>query len=187
MATKARATVKPAAKRFAAKTPAMPSPKQQFLDAFEREYATTMRVLRAYPTGKLDLRPHPKCKNARELAWAFVSEMGMCEKALTTGFDWSKPPAGMPAPQSFEAILGALEQGHKRAAELVRGLRDDQLPDTVKFFIAPKTIGDVPKIQFLWLLLSDQIHHRGQFSIYLRMADGKLPSIYGPTADEPWM
>ena len=39
---------------------------------------------------------------------------------------------------------------------------------------------------FLWMILCDQIHHRGQFSIYLRMADGKVPSIYGPTADEPW-
>jgi uncharacterized damage-inducible protein DinB len=52
---------------------------------------------------------------------------------------------------------------------------------------APKTIGDVPKIDLLWMVLHDQIHHRGQFSIYLRMADGKVPSIYGPTADEPWM
>ncbi len=41
--------------------------------------------------------------------------------------------------------------------------------------------------KFLWMLLCDQIHHRGQFSIYLRMAGGKVPSIYGPTADEPWM
>jgi uncharacterized damage-inducible protein DinB len=36
-------------------------------------------------------------------------------------------------------------------------------------------------------MLCDQIHHRGQFSVYLRMADGKVPSIYGPSLDEPWM
>jgi uncharacterized damage-inducible protein DinB len=42
-------------------------------------------------------------------------------------------------------------------------------------------------IQVAWMILSDQIHHRGQFSVYLRMAGGKVPSIYGPTADEPWM
>ena len=53
------------------------------------------------------------------------------------------------------------------------------------FFVAPKTLGDIPKIQFMWMVLCDQIHHRGQFSVYLRMADGKVPSIYGPTADEP--
>jgi uncharacterized damage-inducible protein DinB len=47
-------------------------------------------------------------------------------------------------------------------------------------------MGDVPKMQALWMFLCDQIHHRGQFSVYLRMADGKVPSIYGPSADEPW-
>jgi len=35
-------------------------------------------------------------------------------------------------------------------------------------------------------MLDDQIHHRGQLSVYVRMAGGKVPSIYGPSADEPW-
>jgi uncharacterized damage-inducible protein DinB len=43
------------------------------------------------------------------------------------------------------------------------------------------------RIDMIWMLLLDQVHHRGQFSIYLRMADGTVPSIYGPTADEPWI
>jgi uncharacterized damage-inducible protein DinB len=166
---------------------AVQGPRQQFLDGFEREFATTMRVLRAYPTDKLELKPHPKCKTARELAWMFAMEQNMAEKALTTGFDWTKPPALPPAPASMDAILEAVDQGHKRVANLVRGLRDEQMLETVKFFTAPKTIGDVPKGQFLWMLLCDQIHHRGQFSIYLRMADAKVPSIYGPTLDEPWV
>jgi uncharacterized damage-inducible protein DinB len=38
----------------------------------------------------------------------------------------------------------------------------------------------------LWFFLSDTIHHRGQLTVYLRMAGGRLPSVYGPTADEPW-
>jgi uncharacterized damage-inducible protein DinB len=171
-----------------AETQAATSPKQQFLDGFEREHQITLRVLRAYPTDKLDLRPHSKCKTARELAWLFAMEQGMAEKALTTGLDWSVPPAPMPpAPASMDAIVAAIDQGHKRVAQIVSGMRDQDLLGTVKFPVAPKTIDDVSKGQLLWMLLCDQIHHRGQFSIYLRMADGKVPSIYGPTADEPWM
>jgi uncharacterized damage-inducible protein DinB len=83
--------------------------------------------------------------------------------------------------------MTALDDGHKRVANIVRRMDDHQFHETIKFFTAPKTIGDVPKIDLLWMVLHDQIHHRGQFSIYLRMADGKVPSIYGPTADEPWM
>ena len=164
-----------------------PTPKQQFIEGFTREIATTLRVLGAYPKDKLDLRPAPKCKTARELAWLFAMEQGMLEKAITTGFDWSVPmPASPKAPESMAAIIKAIDDGHKRVIGIVNGMRDEQLFETIKFPVAPKTIGDVPKIQFLWMLLCDQIHHRGQFSIYLRMADGKLPSIYGPTADEPW-
>lgn len=164
-----------------------PDPKQQFLDAYDKEHATTMRVIRAFPASKAELRPHPKCKSARELAWMFVLEQGMAEKALTTGFDWSKPPAMPPAPDSMEGIIGAFDAGHKKVVALVRAQSDKQLTETVKFPVAPKTLGDVPRLQFLWFALCDQIHHRGQFSIYLRMADGKVPSIYGPSADEPWM
>jgi uncharacterized damage-inducible protein DinB len=47
-------------------------------------------------------------------------------------------------------------------------------------------MGDIPVYAFLWAMLADQIHHRGQLSVYLRMAGGKVPSIYGPSADEPW-
>lgn len=58
----------------------------------------------------------------------------------------------------------------------------DGLPGTVKFRTARRTISDVPIGQFLWMILFDRIHHRGQLSIYLRMAGGRVPSIYGPTA-----
>ncbi len=163
------------------------TPKQQFLAAFEREHGKTMRVLQAYPRDKAELRPHPKCKTARELAWMFVLEQGAMQTALTTGFDWSKPPAFPPAPESFEVVLAALEEGHAKTGELLRGFRDDGLSKTVQFFSGPGKIADMPLHEVLWTMTNDQVHHRGQFSIYLRMAEGKVPSIYGPSADEPWM
>lgn len=53
--------------------------------------------------------------------------------------------------------------------------------------VAPKQMGDVRRGDLLQMMVMDNVHHRGQFSVYLRMAGGKVPSIYGPTADEPWM
>ncbi len=164
------------------------SGKEQFLASYDREHATTMRVLRAYPTDQLDLRPHEKCKTARELAWIFVLERGLGRTVFNNEFG-TRPPSGAPPapPESWEALLGALEQAHKDFGDLVRSTPDEELSQNVKFFTAPKTMGDIPRMTWLWFLLNDQIHHRGQFSIYLRMAGGKVPSIYGPTADEPWM
>lgn len=164
----------------------MLSPKEQFLEAYDREHATTMRVLRAYPTDKLDLKPHAMCKSAKELAWVFVLERGLGTMAYTRNFP---PPADAPMPQapdSWEQLLGALEKAHNDFGNLIRSSSDAEIMENIKFFSGPKQLGDLPRIQLIWFLLMDEIHHRGQFSIYLRMAGGKVPSIYGPTADEPW-
>jgi uncharacterized damage-inducible protein DinB len=162
--------------------------KEQFLRTFEREVGTTVKVLKALPADQAELKPAEMCRSARELAWIFVVEQGMTAKALTTGFDWSQPSSPMPpAPDSMVPIVTAFEQGAKQVADLVRSMPDDQLDSTVQFPTGPGKMGNYTKQEFLWFLLSDQIHHRGQFSIYLRMAGGKVPSIYGPTADEPWM
>jgi uncharacterized damage-inducible protein DinB len=48
-------------------------------------------------------------------------------------------------------------------------------------------MGELRVMDVLWFALMDQIHHRGQFSVYMRLTGAKVPSIYGPTADESWM
>lgn len=165
-----------------------PTPKQQFLSAQAREFQTTLRVLRAYPESQLDLRPHPKSKTARELGWTFVAEriLGIMvfkdEFIEKMGSGESPPP-----PQAWADLLAALEAADRDYVELIRDTPDADLTREVRFFTAPKTVGKVSRLDWIRFLLNDEIHHRGQFSVYLRMADGKVPSIYGPTADEPWM
>lgn len=161
-----------------------PTPRQIFLDTFERECATTIKILRAYPEDKAELRPHARGKSARELAFIFAAEQGLAMGVLTDTLGKSPSP---PAPDTIAGSIAAFEDGKAKLVEMINSLSEEQLTTgTVKFFVAPKTMGDIPTMDFLWFMLFDQIHHRGQFSIYLRMADAKVPSIYGPTADEPW-
>lgn len=167
---------------------AMPSPKQLFLESYEREHAITMRVLRAYPADRADLRPHPKCKTARELAWVFTLERWLGNMVLDDAFASGNPPGSPPPPpESWVDVLSSFEKAHEEFGGRVRATPDDVLFRTVRFFTGRGTLSDVRRIDLLWFLLSDEIHHRGQFSIYLRLADGKVPSIYGPSGDEPWM
>lgn len=162
-----------------------PSPRQIFLETFDRECATTLKVLRAYPEDKAELRPHPRGKSARELAFIFAVVQGLTMGVLTDSLGKSPPP---PAPDTIAGSIAAFEDGKAKLVEMIKALSEEQVTSgTVKFFVAPKTMGDIPTMDFLWFILFDQIHHRGQFSIYLRMANAKVPSIYGATADEPWM
>ncbi len=168
----------------------MPTGKQEFLTTFDDEHAKTMRVLRAYPADKLDLRPHPKAKNARELAWVFVIECSLGAIVWRDEFADGLPPGGPafpPMPEDWDELLAATEKAHKDYRELVASASDEELHQNIHVFTAPQTMGQMSRKEWIWFLLHDQIHHRGQFSVYLRMADGKVPSIYGPTADEPWM
>jgi uncharacterized damage-inducible protein DinB len=160
------------------------SPREQLLSNLERETATTLKVLKAYPPDQSELRPHPRAKTARELAWMFTLEQKLSTLALRDQLDLS---GGFPpAPADMAEVVAAFEKGREEILTALRGARDEDLDGTVPFFIGPGQMGDVPKVAFLWFILHDQIHHRGQFSVYLRMAGGKVPSIYGPTADEPW-
>jgi len=157
------------------------SAKQALIDTWQREMATTLRVLRAYPEEQSELRPHERAKNARELAWMFTLELGLAMAAVRGALDFS---GGIPpAPERLTDVIAAYE---KSSVELIDAIRGSDLSGTIQFLVAPKTLGDYTRPAFLWFLLHDQIHHRGQFSVYLRMSGGKVPSIYGPTADEPW-
>jgi uncharacterized damage-inducible protein DinB len=66
------------------------------------------------------------------------------------------------------------------------GMDDAALEQTVQFPVGPGKFGDFRKIDFCWFLLHDHIHHRGQLSVYIRLAGGKVPAIYGPSGDERW-
>ena len=162
------------------------SAKQQFLESYDREHTTTMKVLRAFPKDKADLRPHPKLKTARELAFIFALERGLATRVYKD--ELAKGASGKPpeAPATWDEVMGAIEKMHGDFRKLIEAASDADLEKKVHFFVAPKTMGEVSRLDFLNFILGDQIHHRGQFSVYLRMADAKVPSIYGPTADEPW-
>ncbi len=161
------------------------SEKEQFLRTWENEVATTLKVLRAYPPARGELKPHGKSRSARDLAWTFVFEGTAGASGAAGKLEF---PPKLPAPPTqWDALVSECERAFRTMGDTVRSASDADLNKTVKFFVAPKKMGDVRRLDFLWLLLMDMVHHRGQFSVYLRMADGKVPSIYGPTADEPWM
>lgn len=180
--TNAKATKK-AVKRA---TPAGPGLKQQFLDTFTREHERTVRVLRAFPADQADFRPHERSNSARVLAFTFVLEQALLTRSLMDdlkigGGQMPKPPA------TFAEIIDMFERDFRDLVALIRKTSEREfLTGTTQFFTGPKQMGSFKKIDFAWFLLMDQIHHRGQYTVYVRMAGGKVPSVYGPSADEPW-
>jgi uncharacterized damage-inducible protein DinB len=157
-----------------------------FLNTLRDEAARSRRVLAAFPAGQEDLRANPEGPRARDAAWKLVLGQGLMIKALG-GLDWSKPREKPPeAPATFGEIARELDAGLERVAEALGGMDDAALEQTIQFPVGPGKFGVFRKIDFLWFLLHDHIHHRGQLSVYIRLAGGKVPAIYGPSGDERW-
>lgn len=148
-----------------------------------------MRVLRAFPAEKGGDPPFPGAKRPLELAWVFVLERQLgavvWNDAFANGMPSGRTPP--PPPDDWNELLARFESANRDYRNLIAGASEEDLKVKVHFMVGPKTFGEITRRDWLWFLLHDEIHHRGQLSVYLRAAGGKVPSIYGPSADEPWL
>ncbi len=78
-------------------------------------------------------------------------------------------------------LIGALQRLHVAPAA---SDTDFEVPWSLK--MGDLVIFRLPRAVVVRQHVSHLIHHRGQLSVYLRLVDVPIPSIYGPTADEPW-
>jgi uncharacterized damage-inducible protein DinB len=154
------------------------------LQEFDNEAGTTRRVLERVPTDKLSWKPHPKSMSLGELALHVAASPGViagwCAQDETT-FSGEKPPT----PSSTADILAAHDQGVKTVKETLGKLGDEGLQATWTAKAGGNTLMSMPKTALVRsIVMNHWIHHRGQLSVYLRLLDVAVPSIYGPSADE---
>jgi len=147
--------------------------------ALRRELAVTGRVIEAMPEQNFDYRPAPKSKAAGELAWHMAyGTIEMLRGVADLKFKMENEPA---IPDKAEMLRIWMTQ-FPAALERIEAMTPDQLTTPVDFFGAFTQ----PVFTYLPIISNHFIHHRGQLTAYLRPMGGKVPSIYGGSADEPW-
>jgi uncharacterized damage-inducible protein DinB len=155
-----------------------------FLREFDNEAGTTRRVLERVPTDKLTWKPHPKSMSLGALALHVAASpaviCGWCTEDETT-FTGQKPPE----PTSQAEILAAHDEGAKTVRESLTKVGDEGLKAMWTAKAGGATLMQMPKAALVRaIVMNHWIHHRGQLSVYLRLLDIPVPSIYGPSADE---
>ena len=155
-----------------------------FLQEFDNEAGTTRRVLERVPDDKLTWRPHPKSMSLGELALHVAASPGViagwCTQAETS-FTGEKPPT----PSSTAEILAAHDAGVTCVKDSLTKVGDEGMKQMWTAKAGGATLMTMPKQALARaLVLNHWIHHRGQLSVYLRLIDVPVPSIYGPSADE---
>jgi uncharacterized damage-inducible protein DinB len=150
-----------------------------YLSERRREFQTTLRVLQSYPDDQRHLKPSEKSRTAAELVRTLVVEERVLTSLVNTGV--ADPSFGaVEVPASMTTMIEMWQDAVAANDGLLTTLSPEDWARVVNFYGR-----NIPLVQACWFELFDHIHHRGQFSVYLRLAGARVPSIYGPTADEP--
>jgi uncharacterized damage-inducible protein DinB len=150
----------------------------------EQEAQTTKRVLDRIPEDKLGWRPHPKSFSLGQLA-LHIASVPRSVTAAVVPDHMEVPNFSQPQPDSRQEVLDTFSESLESAKETLKKMDDARLTSMWSLTRNGETLMALPRIGFLRSILMNHVyHHRGQLSVYLRMLEVPVPSIYGPSADE---
>ncbi len=155
------------------------------LAELDQEAKSTRRLLERIPQSKFGWKPHDKSMTLGDLAMHVATIPGFIGSLATQeGFDVAnfKP---MKAPNTTAELVAIFDEGMKNARKNLSSLGDDQLMAPWSFVHGERELVTLPRIALIRsILCNHHYHHRGQLSVYARLLDVPVPSIYGPSADE---
>jgi uncharacterized damage-inducible protein DinB len=151
-----------------------------FAKCWENEIPAFIRVLKALPADRLDYKPHEKNSSAGDLAWQVAQEQGHLSELLDHGVINYEPGK---RPESLDEIVAEFERASAALKERLPKVDDAKWSSPGDFRMGGQSVWSARVQDLFWGYLFDMIHHRGQLSVYIRPMGGKVPSIYGPSAD----
>jgi len=150
---------------------------------FDQEMVPTRRLLERVPSEKGPWKPHPKSFALGHLAqlvswmpgWV-ANTLRQTELNLMTAPGYSFEPT--------EKLLEMFDRNVQDARDGFKATTDADLGALWALKRGDQVLFSAPRVSVLRNHVNHLIHHRGQLTVYLRLIDVPIPSIYGPTADE---
>jgi uncharacterized damage-inducible protein DinB len=151
-----------------------------------QEAKATRRLLERVPEGSLGWKPHEKSMSLGRLAGHVAELPSLIVPALTQDeLNFAASSFQPFVPSSTAELLEKFDHNIDAAAELLSGQTDEKMGESWRLGSGEQTFFAGPRAAAVRMLaLNHVVHHRGQLSVYLRLLDVPLPSIYGPSADE---
>ncbi len=157
------------------------------LPEFDREMGLTRKLLDRVPDGQFDWKPHPTSVTLGRLAEHLAemplwTTMTMTQSALEMT---TQRPPDYQRPATRDAVLAMFDTNLKSGRTNLAGKTDAEFMAPWTLTAGGKEVFTMPKVGVMRnFVLNHMVHHRGQFSVYLRMLGVPVPSIYGPSGDE---
>ena len=153
----------------------------------EREAVGTRKALERVPEGRDDWKPHEKSMPLGYLA-ALVATIPSWAAAIVTQDELDLAAPGefrTPSSQTNRELLESFDKALARAREALASTTDEHLMTPWRLLVQGQVVAEDSR----YIMIRDSAfnhlaHHRGQLTVYLRLNDIPVPSLYGPTADE---
>jgi uncharacterized damage-inducible protein DinB len=153
---------------------------QHHLDVYASEINKLASVWRTFDDGALDYRPHAKSTAVGDI---FKHELLSARRFFGEFLGLNEPDAAavVPSPITVDACVA-------RLGEFARARLRQLAPQPRSWWDGPVKFFDVERTRtwVFWRRILHSAHHRTQLTVYLRLLDRPVPSIYGPTADVSW-
>ena len=159
---------------------------QAFLGEIENEAKVTRSVLERVPADKFDYKPHEKSMTFGRLASHIAEMWGWTEATCKQDvLDFATMEYTPYDPKTTDDLLAFFDQHIAKAKAVLAETSDETLMTDWTMRNGDQVYFTMPKVAVMrTFVLNHIIHHRGQLSVYLRLNDIPVPSIYGPSADE---
>lgn len=159
-----------------------------FLAELESEAAKSRRVLEHVPPGKRDWKPHERSMQLGYLSDLIANIPSWVGMAITRDELDIAPkdgPSQRPAPLNTSAeLVAALDKAVATARQALQSTTDAHLETPWRLLAGGQLAFEQPRHQVIRDTFLHSAHHRGQMTVYLRLLGSKVPSVYGPTADD---
>lgn len=159
-----------------------------FSAQLDREAPISERILKRVPEGRPDWKPHEKSMPLGYLSTLVATMPSWIAMAVEQDELDLAPPGGAPKtpePRTAAELLAAHAQSVAGAKRALAGTSDDHLMTPWRLLVSGRVVMEAPRNEVIEDTFSHLAHHRGQLSVYLRLNGVPVPSLYGPTADEP--
>jgi len=160
-----------------------------FAAQLEREATLSRKTLERVPEGRADWKPHPKSMTLGTLA-QLVAAMPewVAATVLQDSLDLHPPGGGAgwapPVTDTRAKLLKANDDLAAKGLAALRQTTDAHLDTHWKLLVGGQVVIDSPRHEVIADVIAHLAHHRGQLTVYLRLNDVPVPSLYGPSADE---
>ena len=156
---------------------------QAYLNELNAEYRATRACLELIPEKLFDYKPHPKSMTLGYLA-LLVAEIPLWIKYMITDSEIDFATFQHFSPKTTGELLDHFEDNMTAARKALGETNDEALQQTFSLKANGHVLYTSKKLADIGTTINHWVHHRGQLTVYMRLNDIPVPSIYGPSADD---